>query len=410
MEVVFVNCSLVTNVTDVFYVLDLIASGYLDFVMVLPPAATWSRARHKSNAGQDPLRSRSFPLGIPSLSPDAQSKVLLENEHLEYAAWILECSLVCERAKVDSILVLLEDLGGHEHPGPASVWQLREFQVLECDHDARRGAGFLCQLAHAEQKRPLGILTTLRSASFGSLHGMAQVFLDRNELRYVGPLPRDCGCPTQHSPMVGYNTDQQFFSSISLTLGPLFWKRVWKAKAEEKLHLWDGKSVDHFSSSSQCPSFASGVDSCQRLFSLWQSRSLSRESLRQWAQAKEASAYMASIVASVFFVFLQVVVTGFSGLPRRECCCWFASFVCVVLSGYGYSTGRRWYCFVVFVFVVFYSYGYSTGRRRHWHPFAYTFKVHKNFEKTPGFVEAEGRWQCRASLVVPFYSGGHGKR
>ena len=59
--------------------------------------------------------------------------------------------------------LVLEDLVGHEHHGSASVWQLREFQVLECDHDARRGAGFLCQLAHAEQKRPLGILTTLEA-------------------------------------------------------------------------------------------------------------------------------------------------------------------------------------------------------------------------------------------------------
>ena len=81
LKVVFVNCSLVTNITDIFYVLDLIATGYFDIVLVIPPAATWSRARHKSNAGQDPLRSRSFPLGIPSLSPDAQSKVLLDNGH-----------------------------------------------------------------------------------------------------------------------------------------------------------------------------------------------------------------------------------------------------------------------------------------------------------------------------------------
>ena len=85
------------------FVLDLIAAGYFDFVLVLPPAATWSRDRHKSNAGQDPLRSRSFPLGIPSLSLDAQSKILLVSEHLEYAAWILECSVSCERAKVESI-------------------------------------------------------------------------------------------------------------------------------------------------------------------------------------------------------------------------------------------------------------------------------------------------------------------
>ena len=240
LEVVFVNCSLVTNVTDIFYVLDLIASGYFDFVLVLPPAATWSRARHKSNAGQDPLRSRSFPLGIPSLSPDAQSKVLLDNEHLEYAAWILECSLLCERAKVDSILVFPEDPGGHEHHGPASVWQLREFQVLECDHDARRGAGFLCQLAHAEQKRPLGILTTLAALHSDLCVGWSKFVLDQNELRYVGPLPRDCGCPTQHSPMVGYNTDQHFFSSISPTLGPLFWNVFGRLKLKRNYPLGMG--------------------------------------------------------------------------------------------------------------------------------------------------------------------------
>ena len=392
LEVVFVNCSLVTNVTDIFYVLDLIDSGYFDFVLVLPPAAAWSRARHKSNAGQDPLRSRSFPLGIPSLSPDAQSKVLLDDEHLEYAAWILECFLLCERAKVDSILVFPEDPGGHEHHGPAAVWQLREFQVLECDHDARRGAGFLCQLAHAEQKRPVGTLTTLAALHSDLCMGWPKFVLDQDELRYVGPLPRDCGCPAQLSPMVGYNPEQIFFSSISPTLGPLFWKRVWKAEAEEKLPLRDAKSVDHFSSSSQGPSFVSGVDSRQRLFNLWRSRSLSRESLRQWAEAKEASAYMASIGKLLSSNSLPLSssfsCTGFSGLPRRECCCWFASFVCVVISGYGYSTGRHWY----------------------WHSFAYTFKVTQNFEKTNGFVEAEGRWQCRASLVIPFYSGGHGER
>ena len=248
---------------------------FLRFCVGPSPAATWSRARHKSNAGQDPLRSRSFPLGIPSLSPDAQSKVLLDNEHLEYAAWILECSLLRERAKVDSVLVFPEDLGGHEHHGPASVWQQREFQVLECDHDARRGAGFLCQLAHAEQKRLLDILTTLAALHSDPCMGWPKVVLDQNDLCYFGPLPRDCGCLAQHSPMVGYNTDQ-LFSHLFLLLGPLFWKRVWKATAEEKLPLRDGKSADHFSSSSQCPSFASGVDSRQRLFNLWQSRSLSQ--------------------------------------------------------------------------------------------------------------------------------------
>ena len=196
---------------------------------------------------------------------------------------------------MDSILVFPEDPGGHEHHGPASVWQLREFQVLECDHDAKARCWLPLPARTRRTKAPLGILTTLAVLHSDLCMGWPQFVLDRNELRNVGPLPRDCGCPTQHSPMVGYNTDQQFFSSISPTFGPLFWKRAWKAKAEEKLPLRNGKSVDHFSSSSQCPSLASGVDSRQRLLNLWRSRSLSRESLRQWAEAKEASAYMASI-------------------------------------------------------------------------------------------------------------------
>ena len=80
---------------------------------------------------------------------------------LEQVAWILEQTLACKQKKVDCISVFPEDLGGHQHHGPASTWQLRELQVLECDHGARRGTGFLCQLAHAEKKRPQGILTTL---------------------------------------------------------------------------------------------------------------------------------------------------------------------------------------------------------------------------------------------------------
>ena len=199
-------------------------------------------------------------------------------------------------------MVFPEDLGGHKHHGPASVWQLREFQVLECDHDTRRGAGFLCPLAHAEQKRPLGILTTLAALHSDLCMGWPKFVLDQNDLRYVGPLPRDCGCLAQHSPVVGCNTDQHFFSSMSPTLGPLFWKCIWKAKAEEKFPLRDGKSAVHFSPSSQCPSLASGVDSrpqhtqwtpsgpkLQELARCTSPRALRCERNRSWARRPRAS-------------------------------------------------------------------------------------------------------------------------
>ena len=145
-----------------------------------------------------------------------------------------------------------EDLGGHQHHGPASIWRLREIQVLECDHDARRGAGFLYQLAHAGTKRPLGILTTLSKLHSDLFMGWPQFEHHHEDLHYVGPLPRVCGCLNQHTPMVGQSADHQFQSSICPTLfGQLFWKRLWAAMAEEKIPLGAEKFAEHFSSSLQ---------------------------------------------------------------------------------------------------------------------------------------------------------------
>ena len=295
---------------------------------------------------------------------------------------------------MDSILVFPEDLGGHKHHGPASVWQLREFQVLECDHDARRGAGFLCQLAHAEQKRPLGILTTLAALHSDLCIGWPKFVLDQNDLRYVGPLPRDCGCLAQHSPVVGCNTDQHFFSSMSPTLGPLFWKRIWKAKAEEKFPLRDGKSAVHFSPSSQCPSLASRVDSRQRLFKLWQSRGLSRESLSQWAEAKEVSAHMASIGKLLSSTSLPLS-SSFS------CRTWSLDSRGVLVENAAAGSPPSSLLSSTATGILEGDVGTGTPLR--------TRSRSTRTLKRP-LASLKQRGECRASPVVPFYSSGHGKR
>ena len=314
LELVFVDGRQATNITYIFYVLDLIATGFFDAVVVIPPAATWSRARHKPNDGQNPLRARSVPLGITSLSPEEQSKVHHDNRQLEYAAWFLECSLACKKKKVDCVLVFPEDLGGHQIRGPASIWQLREFQVLESVHDVRRGAGFLCQLANAEAKRPLGILTTLAKLQTELCMGWPRFEIHAEILHYVGPLPRDCGCPNQHSPMIGQSTDHHFHSSLFPTLGPLFWKRFWDSMAEEKVPLRAGKFSEPFSSSLQSPSLADGVDSSQHMFNLWKARSLNRVRLRGWAGDKEVNRYLDSMgtVTSSSSLPVSAVVTRHS--------------------------------------------------------------------------------------------------
>ena len=48
--------------------------------------------------------------------------------------------------RTDMVVVFLEDLGGHSIHGPMSLWSLAELRSLEGIGDARRGAGYLCQL------------------------------------------------------------------------------------------------------------------------------------------------------------------------------------------------------------------------------------------------------------------------
>ena len=149
--------------SDLFFaVLDLLAyvrEGLFDFIHMIPPANTWSRSRHSGLPGQPPLRSRSAPLGLSSLSPTQDEKVRSANFFLEILASCAEQALQCAYKAVGLNLIFPEDLGGSPE-GPASIWTLREFQLLKGCRDARRAAGYLCELTGADYKRPLGFFTT----------------------------------------------------------------------------------------------------------------------------------------------------------------------------------------------------------------------------------------------------------
>ena len=314
-----------------------------------------------------------------------------------------------QEEKVDCVLVFPEDLDGHQIRGPASIWQLREFQVLESVHDVRRGAGFLCQLANAEAKRPLGILTTLAKLQTELCVGWPRFEIHAEILHYVGPLPRDCGCPNQHSPMIGQSTDHHFHSSLFPTLGTLFWKRFWDSMAEEKVPLGAGKFSEPFSSSLQSPSLADGVDSSQHMFNLWKARSLNRVRLRGWAADKEVNGYLDSMftVTSSSSLPVSAVMTRRSWsldalgllvesmvheppvLPTSSSSTTGIRQV-VPSSGISSRTSTR----------------YSASCSWQWYILSYTFKVHQNFKMAPGFGEAEGRWPCHSAPVAFFFWSG----
>ena len=94
-ELTYVDPALLFDFLAVLDLLDHVRSGYFDMVHIVPSAATSSRSRHSDHSGQPPLRSRSSPLGLPSLSPDETQKINKANRDLEVAAWVAEQSLQC---------------------------------------------------------------------------------------------------------------------------------------------------------------------------------------------------------------------------------------------------------------------------------------------------------------------------
>ena len=63
--------------------------------------------------GSPPLRSRSSPLGLSSLSPDETEKINEANRALEVAVWVAEQALQCPSKIIGLNIIFTEDLGGH---------------------------------------------------------------------------------------------------------------------------------------------------------------------------------------------------------------------------------------------------------------------------------------------------------
>ena len=186
-------------------------------LFVLPPAATWSRVRHCSESGQPPLRFRSRPKGVDSLAPDTLSRVHNANRQCEFTAWVAEQALHCRTCRL--VLLFPEDLGGHSSDGPASVWQTKEFMLLESLNEARRGGAFLCQLSEVDQRRPLGVLTNVPGLWPFLQLGWPSFSQSDDNLVYTGPLPRYCPCKKQHEVLKGTLSVDQFYTSRAST----FW-------------------------------------------------------------------------------------------------------------------------------------------------------------------------------------------
>ena len=163
--------------------------------------------------------------GVDSLAPDTLSRVRNANRQCEFTAWVAEQALHCRTCR---LVLFPEDLGGHSSDGPASVWQTKEFMLLESLNEARRGGAFLCQLSEVDQRRPLGVLTNVPGLWPFLRLGWPSFSQSDNNLVYTGPLPRYCPCKKQHEVLKGTLSVDQFYTSRASTFGPLLWSRCFE--------------------------------------------------------------------------------------------------------------------------------------------------------------------------------------
>ena len=137
---------------DILVLRDLVRDGFFKAVYLIPLAASWSRLRSSTTAGQLPLRSRPEPLGLSSLDPQQTEKVRKSNREVEAVSWFAAQSARCRVRRVGMVLVFPEEFGGHVRDGLATPWSSREFQELGGACHVRRGSAFLYQLASTDHE------------------------------------------------------------------------------------------------------------------------------------------------------------------------------------------------------------------------------------------------------------------
>ena len=302
--------------------LDHVRSGYFDMVHIVPSAATWSRSRHSGHSGQPPLRSRSSPLGLPSLSPDETQQINEANRALEVAAWVAEQSLQCPSKFIGLNIIFPEDLGGHCVHGPSSMWVLREFRFLEGVRDARRAAAYLCQFTRSEYKRPGGIFSNCTSLRPLLFSGWPNLIEAQNSLTYRGPLPLSCSCGREHIPFIGLSGDSTFRTSSSPGFGAGFWTScVYDDMLERSfVPLRDGDRSDLTplgESPLLSPSLASAPNSLRSTYEAWKAGTLTKASLVDIAPSDSIAAFFSQLRTILLWALHLVRVCALFGRCPR---------------------------------------------------------------------------------------------
>ena len=183
-------------------------------------------------------------------------------------------------------LIFPEDLGGHISHGPSSLWALREFQLFEGTRDARRAAGYPCQIMGADYKRPIGVLSTCAPLRKRMSLGWPLLEKVQDKLVFQG----------EHTPVIGGSDSDSFLTSNAPGFGSKFWELcVYDDTLERRIDsLRDGDQSDLTPvgvSPLLSPSLASGSSTLRSTYEAWKAGTLSRAMSADISSSGSISAY-----------------------------------------------------------------------------------------------------------------------
>ena len=185
---------------------------YFSLVVIVPPAASSSRAKH-ANSTVPPVRS---PTDKSHKTPTTRSQSQRGLQARPLSSQCFPFAFLCP-----------EDFGGLGFHGPASPWSLAELQRLNGINEVWRGAAFMCHFASTDQQNPTGVPTNIQGLSRSLYARWPQLKYIDGAFRSLGPLLRVCPCISQHhQSSVSSSGVLNSFSSFSLSSG--FWRSLFR--------------------------------------------------------------------------------------------------------------------------------------------------------------------------------------
>ena len=244
------------------------------------------RGREQDTQGQG---SRRFHPGhrlwaSPECQPTTITGSNIPTKAVEVSWWFAAAALTATPGPVPLLLNFPEDFGGDSVTGPTSIWALAgsaHFKAWWKPGEKQQTSA----LSPGRVNVVLWACSPTLQHLMNSYDGWPHLHEQQGRLHYLGPLPQNCPCVSQHQPSKCLSVEGFHLGSQPL-LTTIFWTRVFRALPSQPgpVALKDGSTLLSTGPSSLCsllqsaPSLPVGSfpGSLDPLFRAWSQGSLTQ--------------------------------------------------------------------------------------------------------------------------------------